>query len=197
MPMAPTAWHLLIDRAGLRAGETVLVLAAGGGLGTMGVQVAKLAGARVIAAAGSDWKLARARELGADDLVNYNEHRLSEEVQRLTDRAGADVVFENLSVPELWAESLASAGMLGRIVTCGALGGGSVETNMRAFYVKHLSLLGSRAAPLAQVHDVYSLAGERKLQAVIDRCMPLEQAAAAHALVEGRSVFGRVVLTVE
>ena len=196
MPMAPTAWHLLIDRAGLRPGETVLVLAAGGGLGTMGVQVAKVAGARVIAAAGADWKLARVREFGADEIINYNQNKLSEEVRRLTDGAGVDVVFENLSVPELWSESLASAGMLGRVVTCGALGGGSVETNMRAFYLKHLSLLGSRAAPISQIQDVYRLAGEHKLQAVIDRCMPLAEAAAGHVLVEQRSVFGRVVLTV-
>ena len=83
--------------------------------------------------------------------------------------------------------------MLGRIVTCGALGGGSVETNMRAFYLKHLSLLGSRAAPISQVQDAYRLAGEHKLQAVIDRCMPLADAAAAHAMIEQRSVFRRVL----
>lgn len=107
--MAPTAWHLLIDRAQLRPAETVLILAAGGGLGSAGVQVAKLAGARVIAAAGADWKLEKARELGADEVVNYRTTKLSDEVKRLTDGWGADVVFENLSVPDLWPESLASA----------------------------------------------------------------------------------------
>jgi NADPH:quinone reductase-like Zn-dependent oxidoreductase len=194
--MAPTAWHLLIDRAQLRPGETVLILAAGGALGTAGIQVAKLAGAWVIAAAGADWKLAKARELGADAGVNYRISRLSEAVQRLTDGQGVDVVFENLSVPELWTESLASAGMLGRVVTCGALGGGTVETNMRAFYFKHLSLLGSRGAPMSQIQDVYRLAGAGKLRPVIHRCFPLTEARAAQALVESRDVFGRVILTV-
>lgn len=193
---APTAWHLLIDRARLRPGETALILAAGGALGTAGIQVAKLAGARVIAAAGADWKLQRARELGADEVINYRASRMSEEVRRLTDGRGADVVFENLSVPELWAESLASAGVLGRVVTCGALGGGAVETNMRAFYVKHLSLLGARAAPMSQVREVFRLAGEGRLRPVIHRCFPLAEASAAQALVESREVFGRVLLTV-
>jgi NADPH:quinone reductase-like Zn-dependent oxidoreductase len=192
---APTAWHLLIDRAQLRPGETVLILAAGGALGTAGIQVAKLAGARVIAAAGADWKLQKARDLGADEVVNYRTTKMSEAVMRLTDGYGADVVFENLSVPELWTESLASAGMLGRVVTCGALGGGVVETNMRGFYVKHLSLLGSRTAPRSQIQEVYRLAGEGKLRPVIHRCFPLAEASAAQTLVESRDIFGRVILT--
>lgn len=196
MTMAPTAWHLLIDRAQLRAGESVLIMAAGGALGTAGIQVASLAGARVIAAAGADWKLERARELGADAVVNYRTSTLSEEVLRLTDGEGVDVVFENLSLPELWQESLASAAVLGRIVTCGALGGGSVETNMRRFYYKHLSLLGSRAAPRSQIQQVYQLAGEGKLRPVIHRSFPLAEASQAHALVESRDVFGRVILEV-
>ncbi|HEY8691928.1 MAG TPA: zinc-binding dehydrogenase [Chloroflexota bacterium] len=196
MVMAPTAWHLLIDRAQLRAGETVLILAAGGALGTMGVQVAKLAGARVIAAAGADSKLTKARQLGADEEVNYRTSKMSDEVRRLTDGQGVDVVFENLAVPDLWAESLASAGVGGRIVTAGALGGGSVEMNMRSFYLKQLSLLGSTGAPPRQVQLVYRLAGEGKLHAVIDRCLPLAEASAAQVLVESRDIFGRVVLTV-
>jgi NADPH:quinone reductase-like Zn-dependent oxidoreductase len=196
MTITPTAWHLLIDRAQLRPGETVLILAAGGALGTAGIQVARLAGARVIAAAGADWKLERARGLGAHEVVNYTTSKLSEEVLRLTDGEGVDVVFENLSVPELWEESLASAARRGRIVTCGALGGGSVETNMRRFYLKHLSLLGAVAAPRSQIQDVYRLAGDGQLRPVIYRCFPLEQAPEAHRLVESRDIFGRVVLSV-
>jgi NADPH:quinone reductase-like Zn-dependent oxidoreductase len=196
MTMLPTAWHLLVDRARLRAGETVLVMAAGGALGTAGVQVANLAGARVIAAAGADWKLERARALGADEVVNYRATTLSEEVKRLTDGWGADVVFENLSVPDLWQESLASAATLGRIVTCGALGGGSVETNMRRFYFKHLSLIGARSAPKTQVQEVYRLAREGRLKAIVHRQFPLAEACDAHTLIESRDVFGRVVLNV-
>jgi NADPH:quinone reductase-like Zn-dependent oxidoreductase len=196
MTTMPVAWHLLVDRAQLRPGETVLILGAGGALGTAGIEIARLAGARVIAAAGADWKLDRARELGADSVVNYTTTKLSDEVKRLTDGQGVDVVFENLSVPELWSESLASAAVLGRIVTCGALGGGSVETNMRAFYYRHLSLLGARGAPRDQVERVYRLAGEGKLKQVIARCFSLPDASAAQSLVESRDVFGRVVLSV-
>jgi NADPH:quinone reductase-like Zn-dependent oxidoreductase len=194
--MHPAAWHLLIDRAALRASETVLILAAGGALGTAGIQVAKLAGARVIAAAGADWKLDKARELGADAVVNYTTHDLTNEVMRLTDGAGADVVFENLSLPELWPHSLASAAYLGRIVTCGALGGGAVETNMRAFYSKHLSLVGARAAPRAQVAEVFRLAGQGKLKPVVHERYPLEHAREAHERISSRDVFGRVMLSV-
>ena len=196
MVMHPTAWHLLIDRGALQPGETVLILAAGGALGTAGIQVAKLAGARVIAAAGADWKLNKALELGADDVVNYATHSLSDEVRRLTDGAGADVVFENLAVPELWPHSLASAAFLGRIVTCGALGGGAVETNMRAFYSRHLSLLGSRAAPKSRVAEVFRLAGQGKLKAVVHQRYALEDVRAAHEQVSSREVFGRVMLSV-
>jgi NADPH:quinone reductase-like Zn-dependent oxidoreductase len=194
--MHPAAWHLLIDRGALRPGETVLILAAGGALGTAGIQVAKLAGARVIAAAGADWKLQKARELGADEVVNYATHTLSDEVSRLTDGAGADVVFENLAVPDLWPHSLASAAYLGRIVTCGALGGGSVETNMRAFYSRHLSLIGARGAPRSQVEEVFRLAGQGELKAVVHERYPLENARAAHEHVSSREVFGRVMLSV-
>jgi NADPH:quinone reductase-like Zn-dependent oxidoreductase len=196
MTTMPVAWHLLIDRAQLRPGETALILGAGGALGTAGIQVARLAGARVIAAAGADWKLDRARELGADGVVNYRTTKMSDEVRRLTNGFGADVVFENLSVPELWTESLASAAVLGRVVTCGALGGGSVETNMRAFYFRHLSLLGARGATRDQIELVYRLADEGKLRPVISHCFPLPEASAAQSMVESRDVFGRVVLSV-
>jgi NADPH:quinone reductase-like Zn-dependent oxidoreductase len=196
MAMHPTAWHLLIDRGALRPGETVLILAAGGALGTAGIQVAKLAGARVIAAAGADWKLDKALALGADEVVNYATHPLSDEVKRLTDGAGVDVVFENLAVPDLWPHSLASAAYLGRIVTSGALGGGAIEANMRAFYSKHLSLIGSRAAPRSQVETVYRLAGQGKLKAVVHERYPLDCARKAHEHVSSRQVFGRVMLSV-
>src|SRR4051812_6176991 len=119
----PTAWHLLATRGAVQAGETVLVMAAGGALGTAGVQLAHYLGARVIAAAGADWKLERLRQLGAAEVVNYNAEKLSEAVLRLTDGAGADVVFENISSPELFPESLASLALGGRLVTCGTHGG--------------------------------------------------------------------------
>jgi NADPH:quinone reductase-like Zn-dependent oxidoreductase len=196
MVIFPVAWHLLIDRGALRAGETVLIMAAGGALGMAGLQIAKLAGARVIAAAGSDWKLDRAREFGADEAVNYRTAKLSAEVRRLTGGRGVDVVFENIASEELWPESIASMVNRGRLVTCGAHGGGRVPLDMNDFYRRHLSIISAAAAPKSQIDEVYRLAGEGKLKAHIHRSFPLEQVREAHALVESRDVFGRVVLTV-
>jgi NADPH:quinone reductase-like Zn-dependent oxidoreductase len=196
MVIFPVAWHLLVDRAGLRAGESVLVMAAGGALGMAGVQIAKLAGARVIAAAGADWKLERTRELGADEVVNYRASKLSAEVRRLTGGRGVDVVFENIASEELWPESIASMANRGRLVTCGAHGGGLVRVDMNDFYRRHLSIISAAAAPRHQMDAVYRLAGEGKLKPHIHRSFPLEQAREAHELVSSRDVFGRVVLTV-
>jgi NADPH:quinone reductase-like Zn-dependent oxidoreductase len=192
----PIAWHLLIDRAALRAGESVLVMAAGGALGIAGIQIAKLAGARVIAAAGSDWKLQRARELGADATVNYHTAKLGDAIRDLTNGRGVDIVFENIASAELWPESMKSLANRGRLVTCGAHGGGKVQVDMNDFYRRHLAIIGAAAAPRNQIETVYRLAGEGKFRAPIHRTFPLEQAAAAHALVSSRDVFGRVMLRV-
>lgn len=192
----PVAWHLLIDRAALRAGESVLVMAAGGALGIAGIQIAKLAGARVIAAAGRDWKLQRARELGADATVNYQTAKLGDAVRELTNGRGVDIVFENIASGELWPESMKSLANRGRLVTCGAHGGGKVELDVNEFYRRHLSIIGAAAAPRNQIETVYRLAGEGNFRAPIHRTFPLEEVAAAHALVSSRDVFGRVMLQV-
>jgi NADPH:quinone reductase-like Zn-dependent oxidoreductase len=195
MVIYPIAWHLLIDRAGLRPGEYVLVMAAGGALGVAGIQLAKLVGATVVAAAGADWKLDRARELGADLSVNYRTAKLSDTVRRLTGGRGVDIVFENIASEELWPESIASLANRGRLVTCGAHGGGKVQVDMNDFYRRHLSIIGAAAAPRHQIETVYRLAGEGKLRVPIHRTFPLDEARAAHELVSSRDVFGRVVLT--
>ena len=195
MVIYPVAWHLLIDRGALKTGESVLIMAAGGALGVAGIQIAKLAGARVIAAAGADWKLERARELGADETVNYRTTRLGDAVRALTAGRGVDIVFENIASQELWPESMKSLANRGRLVTCGAHGGGKVEIDMNDFYRRHLSIIGAAAAPRDQIETVYRLAGEGRLRVPIHRTFPLEQARAAHELVSSRDVFGRVVLT--
>jgi NADPH2:quinone reductase len=196
MVMFPTAWHLLATRANVQPGETVLIMAAGGALGTAGFQIAKYLGARVIAAAGADWKLERLRAMGADATVNYNTQKLSEEVLRLTEGRGADVVFENISSRELFPESLASLAIGGRLVTCGTHGGGVVEIDLRPFYRKHQSILGSAGARPEETARVYQLAAEGRFRPVIHRVLPLAEAAEAHRLVASRDVFGNVVLTV-
>ncbi|HZR97478.1 MAG TPA: zinc-binding dehydrogenase [Chloroflexota bacterium] len=196
MIMFPTAWHLLAGRARVEPGETVLVMGAAGSLGLAGVQIAKHLGARVIAAAGADWKLERVRALGADEGVNYATHKLSAEVLRLTDGRGADVVFENISSRELFPESMASLGWGGRLVTCGTHGGGLVEIALRPFYVKQQSLLGSAGATRAETEEVYRLIAAGRLQTIIEHVLPLEQVAEGHRLAADRNSFGRVVLDV-
>ncbi|HEY7064318.1 MAG TPA: zinc-binding dehydrogenase [Chloroflexota bacterium] len=196
MIMFPTAWHLLAGRARVQPGETVLVMGAAGSLGLAGVQVAKYLGARVIAAAGADWKLERVQALGADAGVNYYAHKLSEEVLRLTDGLGADVVFENISSRELFSESMASLARGGRLVTCGTHGGGVVEIALRPFYVKQQSILGSAGATRAETEEVYRLIAAGHMQPIVEHVLPLEQAAAGHRLAADRNSFGRVVLEV-
>ncbi len=196
MVVYPIAWHLLIDRGGLRPGERVLVMAAGGALGVAGIQIAKLAGAHVIAAAGTDWKLKRARELGADSTVNYHATKLGDAVRQLTNGRGVDIVFEYIATEDLWPESMKCLANRGRLVTCGAHGGGKVQVDMNEFYRRHLSIIGAAAAPKDQIETVYRLAGEGKFRVPIHRTFPLEEVRAAHELVSSRDVFGRVVLSV-
>jgi len=134
---AATAWHMLISKGGLRAGETVLVQAAGSGVGSAAVQIARLCGARVIATAGSEAKLDAARALGADDAINYLRDDVASEVRRLTSRRGVDVVVEHVGA-ETWPASVASCARNGRIVTCGATTGRIVQTDIWQLFAKQL-----------------------------------------------------------
>lgn len=193
----PAAWNLLAEVAQVRPGETVLVMAAGSGLGVAGIVLAKHLGARVIAAAGADWKLEKAKELGADEVVNYCASDLPSEVRRLTGGLGADVVFENIGSPELWPKSIASLSKFGRLVTCGTHGGGRVELDVRYVYRSHFSLRGTQGATWPMVQRVFKLAESGAVRPpVIDRRFPLSEAALAHQYVAGRNNFGRVTLVV-
>jgi NADPH:quinone reductase-like Zn-dependent oxidoreductase len=189
-----TAWHMLVTRADVRKGETVLILGAGSGVGTAGIQVARHLGARVIAAASTDDKLERARALGAHEVVNYSQGRWSHEVRRLTGGWGVDVVFEHIG-PSTWQESIASLALNGRLVTCGATTGRWGNTDLWSLFGKQLSLLGSFGANLADTRDVVERMHDRVFEPVIDRVLPLSEARFAHELLEGRQVFGKIVLT--
>src|ERR1044072_6243515 len=137
-----TAWHMLVTRAGVQPGEDVLIHAAGSGVGSIGIQVAKLLGARVIATAGSDEKLQKALELGADETVNYTREDWPKEVKRLTNGRGVDVVFEHTGA-DTWPGSIQALARSGRLVTCGATSGFDARTDLRQVFYRHLSLLGS------------------------------------------------------
>jgi NADPH:quinone reductase-like Zn-dependent oxidoreductase len=191
---APTAFHLLRGLAGVAPDTWVLVMGAAGGLGTMGVQVAKLLGATVVAGAGADARVELARHNGADHGVNYRAHDLTEEVLRITGGRGVDVVFENIGDPELWPKAFATLGQSGRLVTAGAHGGGKVELDVRRLYGRRLQILGGAGASRADIRSAVEAAAAGTLHAVVDRVLPLDEAAQAHRLAEKGGLLGKIVL---
>jgi NADPH:quinone reductase-like Zn-dependent oxidoreductase len=188
-----TAWRALVHRARLRLGETVLVHAAGSGVGVAAVQIAKLLGARVIATAGSDEKLEKARALGADEVVNYETGSFVDAVRRLTARRGVDVVLEHVG-KKTWEGSILSAGVGGRIVTVGATTGHDPPTDLRHVFYRQLSILGSTMGTAGDLAEVLRFLEEGKLRVVLDRTLPLDEARRAHELLAERAQFGKIVL---
>jgi NADPH:quinone reductase-like Zn-dependent oxidoreductase len=191
-----TAWHMLIARAKLKPAETVLVLAAGSGVGTAAIQIAKAAGARVIATAGSDAKLAKARELGADEVINHSTQKIATEVKRLTAKRGVDVVFEHVG-EATWSESVRSLTPGGRLVTCGATTGFNGAIDIRYLFTRQISLLGSFMGSKADLLAAVEFLKRGLLKPVIDVVLPLEQCAEAHRRLENREQFGKIVLRVD
>jgi NADPH:quinone reductase-like Zn-dependent oxidoreductase len=190
-----TAWHMLVSRAELRPGEDILILGAGSGVGSAAIQIAKMFGARVIATAGSDEKLEKARQLGADHLINHKSQRIRDEIRRITSKRGVDVVFEHVGAAT-WDESLASLAPGGRLVTCGATTGYDARLDLRFLFSRQLSLLGSYTGTKSELLTVMKLVSTGRLRPVVDRTFPLVEAAAAHAYLEAGSQFGKVVLSV-
>jgi len=188
-----TAWHMLVGRANIRPGEDVLVHAAGSGVGSVAIQIAKLHGARVITTASSDEKLAKARELGADETINYTRDDWPKEVKRLTERRGVDVVFEHTG-SETWPGSISSLKNDGRLVTCGATSGFDARTDLRQVFYRHLTILGSFMGSKAELLEAMKFVRQGKIRGVVDRVLPLSEAKQAHELLESRGQFGKVVL---
>jgi len=188
-----TAWHALVARARVRPGETVLVHAAGSGVGVAAVQIAKLFGARVIATAGSDAKLEKARGLGADEVVNYETQDFVQEVRRLTDKRGVEVVFEHVG-KKTWERSILAAAIGGRIVTVGATTGYDPLTDLRHVFFRQLSILGSTMGTAGELAEVLRFVGEGKLRPVVDRVLPLGEVRKAQGLLADRAQFGKIVL---
>lgn len=188
-----TAWHMLVTRANVKPGEDLLVHAAGSGVGSIGIQIGKMLGARVIATAGSDEKLAKARELGADEVINYTNGEWTKEVRRLTDRRGVDVVFEHTGA-DTWPGSISALKNNGRLVTCGATSGFDARTDLRQVFYRHLTILGSFMGSKSELIEAMKFVREGKIRAVVDQSLPLSEARRAHELIEQRAQFGKVVL---
>ena len=189
-----TAWHVLITRGGLQAGQTVLIQAAGSGIGSAGVQVAKLAGAAaIITTASSEKKLEHAKALGATHLINYSRENFPERVMEITGGRGVDVVMEHIG-GEVFTKSLQCIARGGIIVTVGAHAGEVVQFDIIPFFRKELRLAGSKNAPTLELRKVMGLVADGKLKPIIHKAFPLSQAAEAHRVVESRDFFGKVIL---
>jgi NADPH:quinone reductase-like Zn-dependent oxidoreductase len=188
-----TAWHMMLTRAGLRRGDTVLVNAAGSGVGVAAIQVAKLHGARVIASAGSQPKLDKARELGADDLVDYNSQDLAEEVGRLTNGRGVDLVVENVG-STVFEASLRAMARDGRLVTCGATAGANATVNVTRLFLQHQTVLGSFMGTKAELLAAMPYFASGQLKPVVDRVYPLGEIRDAVQHMLNREQFGKIVL---
>ncbi len=192
-----TAWQMLVVRANLRPGETVLIHAVGSGVGTAGLQIAKLLGARVIALASTDAKLARARELGADATIRTSDADWSKQVRALPEvgRRGVDVVFEHVG-QTTWTESIKLCRNGGRVVTCGASSGWDARTDLRHVFFRQIQILGSTMGSKASLFTIGKLVGQGRLRPIVDRVFPLAEAAAAHRYLDQREQFGKVVLVI-
>jgi NADPH:quinone reductase-like Zn-dependent oxidoreductase len=188
-----TAWHMLFTRAGLKPGEDVLVIGGGSGVGSAAIQVAKLVNARVIATAGADWKLDKARTLGADEVVNHSRQSISEEVKRITRKRGVDVVVDHVGAA-VWEDCFESLATYGRLVTCGMTTGADLKLNGLGLFGRQRTILGSFMGGKGELIDVLKFIGQRKLRAVIDSIFPLQEAAAAQQKMEGREFFGKILL---
>jgi NADPH:quinone reductase-like Zn-dependent oxidoreductase len=188
-----TAWHMLVGRGGIRPGQTVLVLGANSGVGIAGIQIAKLFHCTVITTAGDDRKAAKARELGADYVINHYRQKISEEVRKITAKQGVDIVLEHVG-PATWDESIRSLKPGGSLVTCGATTGPQVGFDLRFLFSRNLSILGSYMGTMGELHEVVRHVFNGKLKPVVDRTFPLKEVRAAHEYMENSQMFGKIVL---
>ncbi|HTZ84840.1 MAG TPA: zinc-binding dehydrogenase [Candidatus Acidoferrales bacterium] len=189
-----TAWHMLVGLAGVRPGQTVLILGASSGVGIAAIQIAKMFHCRVITTAGNEEKLEKARVLGADYGINHYKQKISEEVRKLTNKEGVDIVVEHVGAAT-WDESMRSLKTAGTLVTCGATTGPNVSIDVRHLFARQLRLLGSYMGTMGELREVLGHVFAGRLKPVVDRTFPLSEVRAAHEYLEKSQMFGKVVLT--
>lgn len=191
--VALTAWHMLVTRAQLAPGEDVLVLAASSGVGSMAIQYAKMMQCRVIATAGGEEKMAKARELGADHVIDHYRQDITAEVRNLTGRRGVDVVVEHVGVAT-WEKSVMSLATGGRLVTCGVTTGYDAKLDLRYLFARQLSLLGSFMGSMGELHEALKFIFRKQVKPVIDAVYPLSEIRVAHERLENKEQFGKVIV---
>ncbi len=190
----PMAFNLLVNQAAIQPANGFWSWARPAPSAVRCVQVAKMLGAKVIAGAGADERVAAALEYGADFGVNYRKNNLTEAVMKLTDNNGVDVVCENIADPTLWPSAFNSLAMNGRLVTAGAHGGGTVPLDVKRLYMRRLRILGAAGTNIADVEKSLQAAAEGKIRAIINRTMPLSEADNAHRIVEQNQIVGKIIL---
>jgi NADPH:quinone reductase-like Zn-dependent oxidoreductase len=188
-------WSILMRRAALKPWETVLVLSASSGVGTAAIQVAKnVIGARVITTTSTEEKAEKARELGADEVINYTEEDVAKRVKELTGR-GVDVVVDHVGA-DFWPAAIASLAPGGRYGICGVTSGYKAELQMGLMFLKHQTVLGVFMGRKEDLRQIVGRAAKGEIRGVIHEAFPLEDAARAHETMESRNFFGKLVLTV-
>ena len=173
-----------------------MILGAGSGVGSAAIQIAKMFGCRVIATGGDEAKLAKAKELGADDCINHKMQSIKAEVRKLTGKRGVDVVFEHVGTAT-WDESVGSLAPGGRLVTCGATTGFDAKIDLRFLFTRQLSILGSYMGTKAEFATVLKLVAAGRLKPVVDRTFPLKECRLAHEYLEAGQQFGKVVMVLD
>ncbi len=188
-----TAWHMLVGLARVRQGQTVLILGGSSGVGIAAIQIAKLFHCRVIATGGNEEKLAKARALGADYGIDHYKQKVSDEVRKVTNKEGVDIVFEHVGAAT-WDESMKSLKTGGALVTCGATTGPNVAVDVRHLFARQLRLLGSYMGTMGELHEVLGHVFAGRLTPVLDRTFPLSDIRVAHEYLEKSQMFGKVVV---
>ena len=188
-----TSWHMLVTRALLKKGETVLIHAAGSGIGSAAIQIARYLGAHVITTVGSDDKIHRSKALGAHEVINYKKQDFTEAVKEITKGKGVDVVFEHIG-PDTFRQSLFSLCKKGRLVTCGATSGPSVALDLRLLFVRQISVTGCYMGGIHELKRIVRRIESKKLKPVVDKIFPLREAASALQRMQERLNFGKIIL---
>jgi NADPH:quinone reductase-like Zn-dependent oxidoreductase len=190
-----TAWRMVVTRARVQPGETVLVWGIGGGASLAAMRIAKLRGARVIVTSSSDEKLEQAKRLGADATLNHRTQKVSQEVRALTDKRGADVVIENVG-EATWDESLRSLRRGGRLVSCGATSGPKVGIDLRRLFWYQWSILGATMGNLAEYREIVRVLGTGELRPIVDRVFPFTEARAAFERLDRGEQLGKIAIQI-
>ena len=191
-----TAWHMIVTRGNVRPGETVLVNSASSGVSMAAIQICKNLGAYVYASSSTDWKLEKAKELGADELINYNNVDFVEEILKRTKKRGVDVVIEHVG-GDFLGKSVRCLTRGGRVVTVGGTKSYQCDIEVQYIFHKELQIIGSNSATKHDLEAMMPMLGAGKLKTVIDKIFPLQEAASAHVYLESAKQFGKILLRVD